>query len=688
MLDVRPPLHRRLFPWMLATVLCVLAAMSIWRFVALRHELYAQVETQLEAQITDRVVAWEDALLEELANELESTSANPAEAWLEEVRLRQRKPWFDSLYIWRPRRVETVRGRVREVAGEFLFPLRPPSERFDGVSQAACIRRSDLLTQMAVDPGAAVEGFVAGCSKEPLPVRLFAASQAADLLARTQGDYPGAIHTLDASGLDADTTLRAGIQQGLDPYRLVIQRLQRADYLMLQQDPELAHQALDRLFTTGLEITSLDAPEVERVVHYVQQPIVRELRHHGRDEQAARIERALLQAERRIRAHDEIEERILPRPPPHATEAARLIYDQYNQTPFLLFYGPVRGGEMGAALQLDQQMLVSDFLSTVRRYREHIVVTDASGNWVAGSRAGGPVAVQVPFSRSLTHLRVGLRQGAIDERLARLDDQWMIPMFIIFLCVILGLIALLSQVRADWRLQQLLVRQREFTARVTHELKTPLAGIKVMAENLENGAWHSREEQEEMARSIVREADRLAQRVEEILAVAKERKLPDPEPFDPEEPLLEAIDDWGPRLEHAGVRLEADLHATDQVLGDATAIRDAVACLLDNALKYRNTASAEPRVWLKLEQLGRDVLIDVLDNGLGVPPDMRDAIFDQFVRVEGPNRGFAGGHGLGLAQVREIVEAHRGTVRCEEGVDGGTRFVIALPALKQVRGAA
>ena len=145
------------------------------------------------------------------------------------------------------------------------------------------------------------------------------------------------------------------------------------------------------------------------------------------------------------------------------------------------------------------------------------------------------------------------------------------------------------------------------------------------------------------------------------------------------EAALAAIDQWGPRLEAAGVGFAADLHPTDEVLGDFDALRDALSCLLDNALKYRREDSSA-HVWLKLFQEGRFVELSVTDNGLGVPTDMRRSIFERFVRVEGDNRGRSGGHGLGLSQVAEIARAHRGRVVCEEGIEGGSRFVLRLPA--------
>jgi signal transduction histidine kinase len=649
---------------------------SIWRILALREELRTQVRSQIEGQVTDAVAAWEDDITGKLNEWQEQASADPVSGWLSEVRMRQKQPWFDSLYLWRPRRVTTSHGKIREEPAQFLFPLDAPKEQ-DSLRGAACLRGFDESAE-AEDPIAAVAAYLDGCKAEPLPVRLKASSEGADRLLR---DHlaDAAMGALDASGIDPDTTLRAGIQQGLDPYRLVILRLERYDCLL-----ELGREddALELLTNTGLEIAALDAPELEHRLEYLSQKTLQQLDDHDRHDDAQRVLRAIQQAQRRMRAWDEIRERILPRPPQQASEAPRFIYDQYSTTPFLLYYGLVRDGEMGCALQLDQPMLVADFLASMRRYRDYIVITDASGSFVAGQRKGSAIAVQVPFAHTLTHLRVGIREDAIDARLERLDNQWFIPLVVVVVVVVLGIAALIAQVRADRQQMRLLARQAEFTQRVTHELKTPLAGIRVMAENLESGAYASAADARDMARSIVREADRLGRRVEEILAVAKARSIPDPKPFDPEEVALEAIDSWGPRLEAAGVKLEADLDAAPEVRGDADAVRDALGCLLDNALKYRDEARPDPHVWLTLRHDGADVVFEVSDNGLGVPVAMREAIFDRFVRVEGPNRGMAGGHGLGLAQVRDIATEHGGTVACTDGVDGGAKFTLRLPAIR------
>lgn len=681
MVDERPFLTRLrgvFVPALLGVVLAVLVGLSVRQYLVLRGQIDEAVRQQLEGQLQDRVSAWEDALVQELAGFLDAAGQDPAASWATELDLRAREPWVDSLYLWRPRREARWRGRVVTEPADFLYPLPPPDE-LDGPDGA--YNRNACLPPMGLegeDPAEAAAGLVAGCALQPRSVRMLAATRASTLLTEA-GDDAGALEVLD-SAIDPLTSLRAGIQQGIDPYRLFMHRHQRAEIL-----DRLGHrdEALELLLGSGLEACELAAPEYAKVRGWLDFAVRKPLRAAAKTDGVRRLSEAIARAERRYRAYEEIGQRVLPQPPLQASREPRFIFDQYSPTPFVVFYGPSRGGEIGVGVQVDQPLLLADLLNSLKRYRATIVVTDSRGDWVAGARSGGPVAVEIPFMHTLTHLRVGLREQAVIERSVALQGQWQVPLGIVSTLALIGVLAIVALVRADREQNRLIQRQRDFTARVTHELKTPLAGIKVMAENLESGAFVDDEARAEMARSIGREADRLHRRVEEVLAVAKAKTVPDPAKFDLEGAVQEAIEVWGPRLERGGVKLTADLDVTDPVLGDPAAVRDAVGCLLDNALKYHDERRAEPQVWIVLRQADRHAEIDISDNGLGVPEDMRAAIFQRFVRVEGPHRGKAGGHGLGLAQVAEIVAEHGGTVTCSEGVDGGARFVIHLPTLPQ-----
>ena len=115
---------------------------------------------------------------------------------------------------------------------------------------------------------------------------------------------------------------------------------------------------------------------------------------------------------------------------------------------------------------------------------------DASNRWVAGADVPAEkVDIRVSFSKTLTHLTVGLTTEFTESRMTGFNDQWIVPLIITTFCVILGFLALFAQHKANRRLHDLMTRQREFTTRVTHELKTPIAGIRIMAENLESGVY-------------------------------------------------------------------------------------------------------------------------------------------------------------------------------------------------------
>jgi len=444
--------------------------------------------------------------------------------------------------------------------------------------------------------------------------------------------------------------------------------------------------AINLYYETGQQLAELDAPDAVGLETW-QWTLLDELREHNRDRLLGRLEIAFRGLDRWIRAYRELTSQILPQSSSRSSEEPRLIRDQYDDQPFLLYYG-VRvtstGERVGVAIQLNEQRVLNAFLNNTDDLSDDLSITDASGAWVLGERQPGrALAVTVPFSRTLTHLRVGVFPDAVQRRARNLDEQWLLPLVVITLVLIVGFFALTAQVRAQRRMADLLARQKEFTTRVTHELKTPLAGIKVMAETLEIGAFRGDAGRQAAAKRIVEEADRLTARIDEVLTVTREPTLPEPKVFDIEDVIYELIDVWGPRLEQHGVQLLADLDEAPQVKGDPNAVRDAIGCLLDNALKYRDPEKGKPQIRMELGREGRMAHVHVIDNGLGVPPHMRKKIFERFVRVEGPNRGLSGGHGLGLAQVAKTAARHGGSIECRDGEDGGSRFILTLKGLKE-----
>jgi signal transduction histidine kinase len=652
----------------------VVGAVALYFLNRVRHDMAGQLTQDFEQDLRERVASWEKDVMARLHTFV--VAANPYEADVYQETLRQTVPWVDALYLWQPAQQVTAGNRSISINGRLAFPEPPLVEAADAIARVDCLARARRHAgQPDVSDDEAVAAWRSWCRQEDASARLFAVSEAVQVYRRSQR-WEDALQVLDEDGIPPQVTLSDAIALKIPPERAAILALQRADTLeALGRDDEAA--AL--YFRTAMEITDLDGPDAERLLSMLAFPLLPRVREHGNEARIAMLEDAAGRAARRVNGYREVRDNLLPRRVPLVPENPRMVRDQYGDTPFLL-YTSWASGPTGVALQLDEAALVEDFLQHMGRHRASLVVTDSTGRKsIAGARRGAPIALNVPFARTLTHLRVAMRSGPLRAQLRRLDREWMAGTVLVIAVLFVALGALATIVRTSRTQALLLVRQKEFATRVTHELKTPLAGIKVMAENLELGVYGTDRQRATMARTIVREADRLTQRVNEILAVTKERELRQPMPFDPEEPLFEVIEQWGPRMEVAEVRLVADLAPTDEILGDEEAFRDAVACLLDNALKYRREDVASC-VELTAEQEGDRIVVAVTDNGLGVPADMREAIFDRFVRVEGDNRGRAGGHGLGLAQVVEIARAHGGSVRCEEGLDGGARFVLEVPA--------
>lgn len=134
---------------------------------------------------------------------------------------------------------------------------------------------------------------------------------------------------------------------------------------------------------------------------------------------------------------------------------------------------------------------------------------------------------------------------------------------------------------------------------------------------------------------------------------------------------------WRLLYEQAGARLDLDVPQSCHVVGLPGLVRDALTNLVDNALKYkREDRPLAATVRLRADR--RWATVEVEDNGLGVPAEMRRSIFERFARVEGPGRGKAGGHGLGLSFVADAAQAHGGSIECKGGAEGGARFVLRI----------
>ncbi len=225
-----------------------------------------------------------------------------------------------------------------------------------------------------------------------------------------------------------------------------------------------------------------------------------------------------------------------------------------------------------------------------------------------------------------------------------------------------------------------------FVADVSHELKTPLALIRMFAETLQSGRVPSEEKRREYHEIMVRESTRLTNLINNILDFAridagrKEYRL---EPTDLAEVIRETYEAYRGQLEHHGfehhLTVQPNLPAVE---ADRDAIAQALINLINNAVKYSDDerfVSIEVGVDTRRDRHG--VLICVHDRGIGIKPDDRARIFEGFFRSPDGRVREQSGTGLGLSLVKHIVESHKGILDVESRLVKGTTFRIFLPGI-------
>jgi two-component system sensor histidine kinase SenX3 len=221
--------------------------------------------------------------------------------------------------------------------------------------------------------------------------------------------------------------------------------------------------------------------------------------------------------------------------------------------------------------------------------------------------------------------------------------------------------------------------RRDFVANVSHELKTPVGALALLAEALLEAADDA-EASGRFAERIHHESQRLARLVKELLELSR---LQGAEPLPPSLPVTvdrivhEVLD----RTRTAAAAKDINLHFTGSrrliVYGDEGQIVTAVANLVENAIAY---SPSDTKVTLDARRSGEMVDISVTDEGIGIAPEDLDRIFERFYRADQARSRDTGGTGLGLAIVKHIAVNHGGRVEVESTVGEGSRFTLRLPA--------
>ena len=226
--------------------------------------------------------------------------------------------------------------------------------------------------------------------------------------------------------------------------------------------------------------------------------------------------------------------------------------------------------------------------------------------------------------------------------------------------------------------------KNDFINNMTHEFKTPISTISLAAQMLQDqSVAKSPEMFKKLSGAIASETKRLRFQVDKVLQMSmfddKNTAALKMKELDANELVLGIINTFAVKVEQNGGTITSELEADDPfIYVDEMHFTNVVFNLMDNAMKYKRQdvpMSLEIKTWNANDKF----MLSIKDNGIGISKENLKKIFDKFYRVHTGNVHDVKGFGLGLAYVKQIVQAHRGTIRAESELGAGTTFIIVLP---------
>ncbi|MBK9335243.1 MAG: HAMP domain-containing histidine kinase [Lewinellaceae bacterium] len=300
---------------------------------------------------------------------------------------------------------------------------------------------------------------------------------------------------------------------------------------------------------------------------------------------------------------------------------------------------------------------------------------------ISRMRAGEKTPPKQLMSGLYTDLANGERYGAELSRYELFLFKKMLPQILfallLFGCMALAFFFVFRTLRTQRRLTAL---KTEFIQNISHELKTPIATMRVALEALRDfDALKNPGQTKEYLDISQLELQRLSLLVEKVLGIAH---LERPGTtlatvhFDFRELTNEVLAALRPRFEQAGAHIELDISGADfQIKGDRLHLSGVLFNLLDNALKY---GGEKPEIQVRLHATDEKITLRVQDNGPGIPEAFRSRIFETFFRIPSEAGHQVKGHGLGLSYAAKVVEQHGGKITLGDQPEQGAAFTVEL----------
>jgi len=242
---------------------------------------------------------------------------------------------------------------------------------------------------------------------------------------------------------------------------------------------------------------------------------------------------------------------------------------------------------------------------------------------------------------------------------------------------LLGEVCVVHDVTRERQLEQM---KTQFISNVSHELRTPLFSLRGFIELLRDGKVRDEETKKEFLETMYRKTIQLTKLVDDLLDVSRlesgrfqiDRVLMSISPI-----IQQVLYEMRTLAREKGVRIQAEVPADlPPIMGDARRLEQVMTNLLDNAVKFTEAGGS---VTVRASVTGDEILVEIQDTGIGIPPDALGKLFSRFYQVDASSARRTGGVGLGLYISREIVEAHDGRIWAESKPGVGSTFLFTLP---------
>ena len=319
----------------------------------------------------------------------------------------------------------------------------------------------------------------------------------------------------------------------------------------------------------------------------------------------------------------------------------------------------------------------------------HFTVTDRVGTMIYHCTDYVPDGSETLYSHVLFKNDPPQRMGMVNVHFPTMDSyifssvRFMIPSLIFTLVL---LVTFIFTIYIIFRQKKLTEIKNDFINNMTHEFKTPISTISLAAQMLQDPAVGKSPAMFKHISGVINdETKRLRFQVEKVLQISmfeRQKAALKMKEMNANELIAGVVNTFALKAEKNNGTITSDLDADwPWVFVDEMHFTNVIFNLLDNAVKYKKP-EGELRLHVKTWNESDKLYISIQDNGIGIKKEDLKKIFEKFYRVHTGNMHDVKGFGLGLAYVKKIIQDHKGAIRAESELNVGTKFIIALPTLK------